>query len=87
LVDNGVGDGVSVGGIGVAVGMAAWVSATIVHAAATAVPWTSSALIVGSGSGPHALISMVLAIIIKRSFFIFVEYLRLAFNSLENSLL
>lgn len=36
-VGGGVGLGVSVGGMGVLVGMAAWVSATTVNAAATAV--------------------------------------------------
>jgi len=65
-----VGTGVSVGGMGVAVGRAAWVSATIVQAAATAVPWTSAALRVGSGSGPQALVKNALANKIVRSFFI-----------------
>ena len=37
-VGKGVGLGVSVGGGGVFVGIAAWVAATIVHAADTAVP-------------------------------------------------
>jgi hypothetical protein len=69
FVGNGVGEAVSVGGTGVAVGMAACVSATIVHAAATAVPCTSSARIVGTGSGPHALISRTLASIVISSFF------------------
>ena len=50
--------GISVGGKGVAVGMAAWVSATNVKAAATAVFCTSTALIVGVTSDPHALISV-----------------------------
>jgi hypothetical protein len=45
---------VGVGGIVVAVGMAAWVSKTIVNAAAMAVPCTSAGLIVGSDAGPHA---------------------------------
>jgi len=65
-----VGTGVSVGGMGVAVGRAAWVSATIVQAAATAVPWTSAALMVGSGSGPHALRKNILANMMVMSFFI-----------------
>lgn len=66
-----VGIGVSVGGMSVAVGIAAWVSATIVQAAATAVPWTSAALIVGSGSGPQALNRNKLANMRVMSFFIF----------------
>lgn len=71
FVGGGVGEGVSVGGMGVAVGMAACVSATIVMAAAIAVPCTSSALIVGSGSGPQALIRKVRTSVRIRSFFIF----------------
>jgi hypothetical protein len=67
---TGVGEGVSVGGIGVAVGIAACVSATIVQAAASAVPWTSSALMVGSASGPHALRKNTLTRMLKRNFFI-----------------
>ena len=44
------------GGSGVAVGIAAWVCATMVSAAATAVFCTSTAFIVGGGgSAPHAL--------------------------------
>jgi len=58
-VGSGVTVGVSVGGSGVAVGMAACVCATIVCAAATAVAATCSALMVGTGSAPHALISVV----------------------------
>jgi len=55
-VGNGVGSGVLVGGTGVLVGIAAWVSATMVNAAETAVACISSALIVGSaGVLPHAL--------------------------------
>jgi len=55
FVAVGNGSGVCVGGMGVAVGSAACVSAIIVKAAATAVPCISSTLMVGSGSGPHAL--------------------------------
>ena len=47
--------GISVGGNGVAVGMAAWVCAIIVDAAETAVFCTSTALMVGTGSAAHAL--------------------------------
>jgi hypothetical protein len=54
-VGNEVGVGVDVGGSGVAVGMAACVWATIVHAAATAVPCTSAGFIVGVACGPHAV--------------------------------
>jgi hypothetical protein len=55
-VGRGVSVGVSVGGRGVLVGMAACVSATMVNAAATAVFCTSTAFIVGGGgSAPHAL--------------------------------
>jgi hypothetical protein len=68
---TGVGEGISVGGMGVAVGMAACVSATIVHAAATAVPCTSSALMVGSGLGPQALTRKTPARIMIKRFFIF----------------
>ena len=55
-VGRGVSVGVSVGGRGVFVGMAAWVCATMVNAAATAVFCTSTALIVGvAGAAPQAL--------------------------------
>jgi hypothetical protein len=64
-----VGRGVFVGGIVVAVGMAACVSATIVHAAATADAWTSAALMVGSGSGPQALSRNRLASRMVKNFF------------------
>lgn len=57
FVGGSVGLGVSVGGRGVEVGIAACVSATIVNAAATAVDCTSAGFIVGTGSAPHALIS------------------------------
>jgi hypothetical protein len=58
LVGRGVKVGVSVGGTGVAVGMASWVWATMVKAAASAVDCTSAALIVGTGSAPQALLSV-----------------------------
>jgi len=67
FVGKGVCVGVSVGGNGVAVGMAAWVSATSVKAPATAVFCTSAALIVGGASDPQALIS-VATIRIERVF-------------------
>jgi hypothetical protein len=47
--------GVSVGGRGVAVGMAACVCATMVNAAATAVFCTSTGLTVGTAGAPQAL--------------------------------
>lgn len=77
FVDRGVCVGASVGGKGVAVGIAAWVWATIVNAAAMAVFWTSTGLTVGTGSAPHALMIIVMATIMvsvgKR--FMFYEYL------------
>jgi hypothetical protein len=54
-VGSGVGLGVSVGGTGVFVGMASWVIATIVHAAASAVPCTSCGDSVGVPCGPQAV--------------------------------
>jgi hypothetical protein len=54
-VGKGVGLGVSVGGRGVAVGIAAWVMATTVHAAATAVLLTSAGAMVGVPCGPQAV--------------------------------
>jgi hypothetical protein len=66
-VGRGVWVGVSVGGRGVAVGIAAWVCATMVSAAATAVFCTSTAFIVGAaGSPPQALIINVATIITVR---------------------
>lgn len=68
-VGKGVCVGVSVGGNGVAVGIAAWVSATIVNAAATAVNCTSAALIVGAGSAPHAVMTIAdITMIMERNF-------------------
>ena len=55
-VASGVLVGVSVGGIGVEVGIASWVCATIVNAAASAVCWISAGFTVGTGCAPHALI-------------------------------
>jgi len=63
FVGGSVGLAVSVGGNGVAVGIAACVSATMVNAAATAVNCTSAALIVGAAGAPHALIITVIAAI------------------------
>jgi hypothetical protein len=61
--------GIAVGGMDVAVGMAAWVSATMVIAAAIAVPCTSAGDIVGSGSGPHAVnTSAAIAIRVQANF-------------------
>lgn len=77
LVARGVCVGASVGGRGVAVGIASWVCATIVYAAAMAVFWTSTGLTVGTGSAPHALMIIAIATITvsveKR--FMFYEYL------------
>ena len=56
FVDGGVSVGGSVGGNGVAVGIAACVCATTVSAAAIAVLYTSVGLTVGTaGVAPHAL--------------------------------
>jgi hypothetical protein len=54
-VGKGVGLGTGVGGSGVLVGIAACVAATMVHAAATEVPWISADDMVGVGCGPHAV--------------------------------
>ena len=54
-VGNGVGLAVSVGGRGVAVGMASCVAATIVHAAETAVFCTSTGAMVGVPCAPQAV--------------------------------
>lgn len=57
LLGGGVRLGVSVGGIGVGLGAAPWVSATIVNAAASAVCWISTGSTVGTAWGAQALIS------------------------------
>ena len=85
-VGIGVGTGVSVGGTGVAVGIAASVSAIMVNAAATAVPWMSSTLIVGSGSEPHALSMNVLNRSNTRIFFL-LGFFKDAISSLAHNLL
>ena len=54
-VGRGVGAGVSVGGRAVAVGIAIWVAATIVHAEDTAVPSTSAGAMVGVPCAPQAV--------------------------------
>jgi hypothetical protein len=54
FVGGGVDVAVLVGGRGVSVGSACWVSATMVNAAACAVPATSAELSVGGCSAPHA---------------------------------
>jgi hypothetical protein len=56
-VGKGVGLGISVGGWGVAVGIAIWVAATMVQAAETAVPCTSAGDGVGVPCGPQAVIN------------------------------
>jgi hypothetical protein len=50
--------------------MACWVAATMVHAAATAVPCTSSGESVGSACPPHAVSRMANAANIGTTFFI-----------------
>ena len=66
IVDVGVGSGVSVGGMGVFVGMAACVSATIVNAAETAVDCISAGLMVGSaGVAPHALTTIARTVMVE----------------------
>src|SRR5919109_4614402 len=62
LVGAGVSVNVAVGGGGVAVGMAAWVSATTVRAAAAIVPCMSTGLPIGAGvaCAPHALMVSVI---------------------------
>ena len=57
LLGGGVRLGVSVGGMGVAVGAAPSVSATIVNAAASAVCWISTGSTVGMAWGAQALTS------------------------------
>jgi hypothetical protein len=56
-VGRGVFVNVAVGGMGVAVGMAAWVSAITVKAAAATVPWKSIGAAVGAGCPLHPLMS------------------------------
>lgn len=76
LVGNGVCVGGSVGGKGVEVGMAAWVCATMVKAAATAVFCTSAACIVGAAGVPHALMSRAMTTTVRvEKRFILCEYL------------
>ena len=53
-VGRAVGNVVSVGGTEVAVGMAAWVSATMVNAPASAVCCTSTGFAVGAACGAQA---------------------------------
>ena len=57
LEGGAVGLAVSVGGTSVAVGTEAWVSATIVRAAASAVCWISTAFAVGVPCGAQELMS------------------------------
>jgi len=76
LVGKGVWVGGSVGGAGVAVGMAACVSATMVNAAATAVFCTSTACMVGAAGVPHALLSKAMTTMVRlEKRFILCEYL------------
>jgi hypothetical protein len=71
-VGSDVGVAVSVGGICVVVGIAAWVSATMVNAAAAAVSWMSSLFRAGSfDCVPHAQINRLnIAILAQRYLFI-----------------
>jgi hypothetical protein len=76
LVGKGVCVGGSVGGNGVAVGMAAWVCATMVNAPATAVFCTSTACMVGAAGAPHALMSRAMTTTVKvEKRFMVCEYL------------
>jgi len=76
FVGRAVGAGVSVGGRGVAVGMAAWVCATMVCAAATAVFCTSTACMVGAAGLLHALMSIAMTATMRmEKRFMFFEYL------------
>jgi hypothetical protein len=62
--------GVFVGGIGVAVGMAAMVCVTASHACAAAVPATSTGFAVGVAGAPHAAKARVTKIeIVSRNLF------------------
>ena len=79
LVGNGVAVGSSVGGRGVAVGIAACVSATIVIAAPMAVPWTSAGDIVGVPGVPQAVrtsaaIAKIIQVYFINQFFSKFEY-------------
>ena len=56
----------SVGGGSFAVGIASDFSATFVKAMAAAVDCTSTALIVGTGSAPHALITIAVAMMMAK---------------------
>ena len=67
FVGTGVFVRVAVGGIGVVVGMAAWVSARIVRAAATAVPCKSTGLIVGVAFGTTRTLQALMISVITRA--------------------
>jgi hypothetical protein len=73
-VGNGVRVGASVGGNGVAVGIDACVSATIVKAAATAVFCTSCGSVVGVAFEPHELTSRLKTAIMIQAFFFIQNY-------------
>jgi cation transporter-like permease len=60
-VGKAVGLGISVGGGSVAVGMAIWVAATMVHADDTAVPSTSAGDMVGVPCAPQAANSIIVS--------------------------
>jgi len=84
-VGSGVGLGVSVGGMGVAVGMAACVSAPLVDATTIAVFCMSTGLIVGVASAPQALITIakIMTKVLNLKCFILVRHL-LLFSNLDN---
>ena len=75
----GVGCGVSVaatvGGTGVSVGMAAWVSASMVLAAATAEACTSDGSTVGTAFALHALKSNIKTVIMVNIGFDFMDFI------------
>ena len=82
-VGRGVGLGISVGGIAVAVGMANCVMATIVHAEDTAVPSTSAGANVGVPCGPQAARKIVNTSIKGKTFLnIFISILMFHINDL-----
>jgi hypothetical protein len=77
---------VSVGGTGVFVGIAAWVWATMVNAAETAVAWTSSGLKVGSaGALLHALAIKNTVRVSKKKILFIVDMYSKSLNNWDNN--
>src|SRR5688572_18716341 len=74
FVARGVCVGASVGGRGVFVGTAAWVCATTVKAAATAVFCTSTGFAVGAAGAPQAVMIKVVAMTMVRAVKRFILY-------------